>query len=62
MQVASNVSLGAVAASVSVIIIWVLGVYGITVPPEVSGAIATLSYAIVAHGMDVYTGGNKDAH
>lgn len=62
MAIAPNISLGAIAASVSVLIVWICGLYRIAVPPEVSGAIATLTYAIVAHGMDIYTGGNKDAH
>lgn len=38
---------GAIAGTISILLVWLLGVMGITLPPEVSSAVTTiLSFAV----------------
>lgn len=58
-QIASNVTYGTLASSISTLIIWLLEQFHIAVPGEVGAAIATVTFFAVSHGIDVATGGNK---
>lgn len=47
--ISSKVGLGAAAGAVTIIVVWVVGLFGLVVPPEVSSAFTVLVVAATGY-------------
>lgn len=43
-----SLNYGALGGAISVVLVWVLGLFGLVVPPEVAGAIGVICTTLVA--------------
>lgn len=47
--ISSKVGLGAAAGAVTIVLVWIVGLLGLVVPPEVSSAVTVLITAVVGY-------------